>query len=135
MSKNVNISKAKLKDFLTFAKVDKKIWQAVANMSRVSPRTSREILTISNKGRKYVNALIDLSEQIRNGIGAASLQKAVDDIVLGKKAAPSQDEQVVTLPSGEVIATWNNNNLTFNEDIDFNQDDLEQHLVAFFSKK
>lgn len=48
---NIKISKNKLKDFLSFAKVDKKIWQAVSDMSKVSPRTSREILTISIRAK------------------------------------------------------------------------------------
>ena len=133
LSNNIQISKAKLKDFLTFAKVDRKIWDAVGNMSKVSPRTSREILSISGKGKPYFNALIELSEEIRNGIGANSLKKAVDDIVLGKTEI-STGQKPLTLPSGIVIGTWQSNSIKFSNNIEFNQDDLEKHLIDFFNK-
>lgn len=130
---NIKISKNKLKDFLSFAKVDKKIWQSVSDMSKVSPRTSREILTISGKGKKYRDALIELSEEIRKGIGASSLKKAVDDIVLGKTELPS-NQKSLTLPSGVVVGTWQNNTIKFSSNIEFNQDALEKHLIEFFNK-
>ena len=133
LSKNIQISRAKLKDFLTFAKVDRKIWDTVGNMSKVSPRTSREILSISGKGKPYFNALIELSEEIRNGIGANSLKKAVDDIVLGKTEI-STGQKPLTLPSGIVIGTWQSNSIKFSNNIEFNQDDLEKHLIEFFNK-
>ena len=127
LSNNVQISKAKLKDFLTFAKVDKKIWEAVSNMSKVSPRTSREILSISSKGKPYFNALIELSEEIRNGIGANSLKKAVDNIVLGKPEI-SDGQKPLTLPSGIVVGTWQNNSIKFSNNIEFNQEIGRAHV-------
>lgn len=133
LSNNINITKNKLKDFLSFAKVDKKIWQAVSNMSKVSPRTSREILTLSGKGVKYRNALIELAEEIRKGIGATSLKKAVEGIVLGK-TEPLSNEKSLTLPSGVVVGTWQNNMIKFSNNIDFNQGALEKHLIEFFDK-
>lgn len=133
LSNNIQISKAKLKDFLTFAKVDKNIWETVSNMSKVSPRTSREILSISSKGKKYCDALIELSEEIRNGIGANSLKKAVDNIVLGAPEV-STLQKPLTLPSGIVIGTWQSNSIKFSNNIEFNHDDLEKHLIEFFDR-
>lgn len=133
LSNNIQISKAKLKDFLTFAKVDRKIWDAIGNMSKISPRTSREILSISGKGKQYFNTLIELSEEIRSGIGANSLKKAVDNIVLGKTEISARPKPL-TLPSGIVIGTWQNNSIKFSNNIEFNQDDLEKHLIEFFNK-
>ena len=130
---NIQISKAKLKDFLAFAKIDKKIWDAVGNTGKVSSRTAREIFTISGKGKKYVGALIELGEEIRNGLGANSLKNAVDAIVLGVQESVDH-EKTFTLPSGVVVATWKNNALRFSNNIDFSQTELEKHLVQFFSK-
>ena len=130
---NIQISKAKLKDFLAFAKIDQKIWDAIGNTSKVSSRTAREILSISSKGEKYKSALIELGEEIRNGLGANSLKNAVDAIVLGVDESVDP-EKTVTLPSGVVIATWKNNTLKFSNNIDFNQPELEKYLIQFFNK-
>lgn len=46
LASNIQISKAKLKDFLAFAKINPKIWDAIGNTSKVSSRTAREILAI-----------------------------------------------------------------------------------------
>lgn len=131
--KHILISKDKLKNFLAFAKIDSRIWDAVGNTSKVSSRTAREILTISGKGENYIKALIELGEEIKNGLGAASLKKAVDTIILGEEV-PINDEKTLTLPSGIVVATWKNGNLKFSNNIDFNQKDFEQHLLQFFAK-
>ena len=130
---NIQISKAKLKDFLAFAKIDQKIWGAIGNTSKVSSRTAREILSISSKGEKYKSALIELGEEIRNGLGANSLKNAVDAIVLGVDESVNP-EKTITLPSGVVIATWKNNTLKFSNNIDFNQPELEKYLIQFFKK-
>jgi len=130
---NIQISKAKLKDFLAFAKINQKIWDAVGNTSKVSSRTAREILSISGKGKKYINALIELGEEIRNGLGANSLKNAVDAIVLGVNESVDH-EKTLALSSGVVIATWKNNTLKFSNNIDFSGAELEKHLIQFFNK-
>jgi ParB family chromosome partitioning protein len=118
---------------LSFAKIDPKIWEAVGNTSKVSSRTAREILSISTRGKRYTKALIELAEEIRNGLGAASLKKAVESIILGDHLV-DDSEKVLTLPSGAVIATWKNNSLKFSNNIEFNQKQLENHLIEFFNK-
>jgi len=80
-----------------------------------------------------VDALIELGEEIRNGLGANSLKNAVDAIVLGVQESVDH-EKTFALPSGVVIATWKNNALRFSNNIDFSQTELEKHLVQFFSK-
>ena len=74
-----------------------------------------------------------LAEEIRKGIGAASLKKAVEGIVLGK-TEPSSNEKSLTLPSGVVVGTWQNNMIKFSNNIDFNHSALEKHLIEFFDK-
>lgn len=55
LANNINASRAKLTQCLTFNKVPKAIWYSVGNMSKVSSRTSATIYSLSQKGEHVIS--------------------------------------------------------------------------------
>jgi len=85
----LSCSKEKIYSLLTFANVPQRIWDAVMNMSKVSSRTARTILTYSNKGEEYIDAIIALAEDIRKGVGCRRLEKMINEAVHGEQIIDS----------------------------------------------
>ena len=83
LAESLSISRRKLRAYLYFADVDSKIWKAVNNMSKVSPRTAETIYLLSQKGDEYKDALIELADEIKKGVGSTRLTNMVDNLLLG----------------------------------------------------
>ena len=133
LTKLSGYSPSKLDNFLTFQKIPAIIWEAVGNPSRVSSRTAATILALSQKGDKYVDALIHLAEDIRKGAGSRTLEQKILETVNDKGSGVGFQEQIA-LPSGKVIAHWTKNGIQFAKDIPFNQEAFEKMVVQFFQK-
>jgi len=133
LTKLAGYSPSKLDNFLTFKKIPATIWEAVGNPSRVSSRTAATILALSQKGNKYVSALIDLAEDIRKGAGSRTLEQKVLEAINGKYGKRGVQEQIA-LPSGKVVARWTKNGIQFAKDIPLNQEAFEKMVVQFFKK-
>lgn len=103
LAKNINCSRKKLQNFLTFNKIPQIIWDTVGNMSKVSSRTAATIYSITQKGEQCISILVELAEEIRKGTGGHRLEKMVNEILLGKDSALLK-EHILTLPSGATIA-------------------------------
>lgn len=128
----LSMNKVEISRMLSFKQVPKEIWDAVGNISLVSSRTSSEIRAISNKGPKYIEALIMLADKIRSGkLGARNLIKEVDKIISGYKSLEYSTKEVSS-KNGRHLFTWrkdsnSNISISFPKDIRniINKDELE----------
>jgi len=133
LTKLAGCSPSKLDNFLTFEKIPATIWEAVGNPSRVSSRTAATILSLSQKGEKYISALIQLAEEIRKGAGSRTLEQKVLTSLNDKDNGGGGLEQI-TLPSGKLIANWTKGGIQFAKGIHFNQKEIEKILIEYFHK-
>lgn len=134
LSAAIGCSKSKLQNFLAFADIEASIWQAVGNLSKVSSRTATTILTLQKKGQAYIEAMIELAEEIKKGMGCATLEQKVLEIVQGKPAG-IEYQKTIELPSGQIIATWEKNGLRFAKDVHIDQEQFNALVVSFFEKE
>lgn len=128
LAQNINCSRQKLQNFLSFSKIPQVIWDAVGNTAKVSSKTASVIYSLSQKGERYVNILIELSEEIKKGIGSTRLERIVNEILLGQ----NDEDGVIKLPSGIVIGTWKNNSVKLDKHLKIDRDKFIKHLAKFF---
>ena len=126
----VGCSRKKIHSLLAFSKIDKAIWSAVGNMSKISIRSAETILTLANKSNRHKEALIEIAEDIRKGAGCRRIETMVADIISGK--TKNADEEIIESSSGQVIGKWKAGKLHFAKDIDFDRKKLNKMLVGFF---
>jgi ParB family chromosome partitioning protein len=132
LAENVGCSRAKLYNYLTFNQAPKAVWQAVQNMSKVSSKTSAAIYALSQKGESYINAIIELAEEIRKGVGAERLEAMVYDAMNGGTDKNLNDQDAIISNSGQVIGVWKNNSIKFSKNIKLDQKKLEAYLIKYF---
>ena len=128
----LHMGRTKLHNFLAFAKVPEKIWQAVSNMAKVSSKSAATIYAISRKGEEYKKALIEISEEIRNGAGHAKIEKLVNNIILGELKV-EEKEKLITLSNGQVMGVWKKNGIVFTKDARIDKDKLTKALIQYFN--
>ncbi len=87
-----------------FAKIDKAIWNAVANMSKVSAKSAETIYRLSKKSQAYKNALIEIAEEIRKGAGSRRIEQFVNELILGEEHKEVVDGEVIQSEAGQVFA-------------------------------
>jgi len=126
-------SRSKVQNFLCFAKIDKAIWNAVSNMSKVSARSAETIYSLSKRGDIYKKALIEISDKIRKGAGSHRIEKLVEHIVLGEEQAAN--ENVIASPKGEILAVWKNDKLQFAKNLNIDQKDFSGYIANYFTRK
>lgn len=127
----IGCTRRKLENYLCFAKVDEEIWEAVNNMSRVSAKTAEAIYNISKKSDNHKDALIEIAEEIRNGIGCSRIEQLVNTVISGK---PFLDEEEIKASDGTVFAKWRNGKIYLSKDVKFDKEKLNEHLLEFFTK-
>lgn len=117
----LHIERTSVYNLLSFAKVPKKIWNAVEDMSTVSIKTSATIRTLANKGDDYIDALIAIASQIREGIGSRKIERLVKcNLTTGNGKVTSQSSKIVESKKGEYLFTWRNkeeNQMCFSNEI------------------
>lgn len=134
LAQSIGCSRAKLDNYLTFEKVRSSIWEAVGNLSRVSSKSAGTIFKLSKMGEDYINALIDLADEIRKGVGCKTLEKMVMLAVNGDTET-IDFQQSILLPSGQPIAKWTKNGLQFSRNIPVNQNDIANILIKYFQEE
>jgi len=133
LAKVVGCSRRKIQNLLSFAKVDKEIWDAVSNMSKVSAKSAETICVLAKKSDAHKNALIEIADEIRKGIGSKTIQQLVDEVVLGG-AHEEIDGDLIQSSTGQVFATWQKGKLSFSNNINLDKKALNSHLLKFFLK-
>ena len=127
-SSMMGYSKSKLTNLLTFAKVPNDIWLQVNNMSKVSSKASEMIYRLSNKGQTYIEAIINISDDIRKGLGAEGIEKAVLKQVLGDNAKIEYHQPIKTV-DGRVLAYWTKSGIKFEKGVAVNQEKVDQAII------
>ena len=130
LAKNLGISRQKLVNYLYFVKIPKEIWHAVVNVTKVTSRTASSIFALSQKGDRYIEALIECADDIRKGIGAYSLEKLVLSKV--KNDATILPHRPLALADGTVVGTWRNGGFKLNKDLNVNKEKFLKHILKFF---
>ena len=128
----LHFSKAKLHNFLAFAKIPQEIWTAVGNMSKVTSKSASAIYSISKKGKPYIKALIEIAEEIRTGAGHGKIEKLVNNIILGELRV-EEKEELITLSNGQVMGVWKKNGIVFTKDARIDKDKLTKALIQYFN--
>ena len=122
-------SKTKITNLLTFGKVPTRIWSAVEDMSKVSSRCSEIIFRLSNKGDEWIDALVDVAEEIRKGAGANKIEKLVNTAVLGEHVELEHRKKIVS-EDGKIIGCWTKNGLQFEKGLSINQEKVEEAILG-----
>ena len=133
LAESIGCSRPKLQNYLNFEKVPQPIWEAVGNLSKISSRTASTIYLLSQKGKNYITALVDLADEIRKGIGSRTLEQKVLEAINGEDNIIEFQEKIL-LPSGKVIAYWTKSGIQFAKDIHFSQKEIEKIIVRYFIK-
>ena len=120
-------SRDKIYHLLSFANVPTQIWDAVANMSKVSCRSASTINALAKKGDQYINALIAISEEIRKGAGCRKIEKLVNEIVHGEQKI--DDQRQIVSKDGNIIGKWVKNTLVFDPTFKVDQAEIEEFLI------
>jgi len=128
------ISRTQLDRFLTFKKVPEVIWRSVGNISKVSVRAAQTIFLLSKKGEAFVEALLEISDEIKKGAGSRRIDEMVGEIIQGESGKIDHEASLV-LPSGQKIGTWKKNGIQFSKDIPIDQKKLSKALLVFFGKE
>jgi ParB family transcriptional regulator, chromosome partitioning protein len=124
-------SRRKIENFLCFAKIDQSIWDAVANMSKVSAKSAETIYLISKKSQQHKDALIEVAEEIRKGAGSKRIELLVNKIILGEKN--NNDDELIQSTDGTIYATWKNDKIILSKNINFDKKKFSAHLLNFFA--
>lgn len=109
--------------FLAFSQIPLAIHDAVENWSLVSARTAAEIRSISNKGQKYINALIEIAPKIKTGnMGEKRIKQAIKKLVESDDYQQKIKAEEVKSISGRHLFTWrrdsnSNISISFPKDI------------------
>jgi len=126
-------SRKKIQNLLAFEKIDKAIWNAVVNMSKVSARSAETILAISKKSNAHKEAIIEIAEEIRKGAGSVRIEKLVDEILNDQLG--SKEEEIITASNGQVLAAWKKGGIFFSKDVNIDKKKLNKTLIEFFKNK
>ena len=128
------LSKTQLLRFLCFEKVPASIWNAIKVMSKVSVRAAQTIYELSQKGELYVDALIDISDEIKKGAGSRRIEKMVQEL-LGSEVEGIDTSSYIFFTDGRKLGEWTKTGIKFDKTLPINQKKLSQNLVKFFEKK
>lgn len=140
LHKRLGIPTPTLNRYLSFARVPKIIWENVGDLSKVTSRTSAEIAVLSKKGDDYIDALVEIADEIKKGIGARKVNAMVMNIVQGKENKDKKKEIKITY-DGEKYMTLSGSKITLHSPI-LNHEEyknieeaLNEFLLNFIGKK
>lgn len=130
LSSVLGCSKAKLHNYLSFARIPAKILQSIGKKDKISSRSAATILALSKKNAQYTSALIEIAEEISLGAGSSTIEKLVNNIIVGGEQ--KTEEVLVQNAAGQVLAKWKNGKLHFAKDVELDKKKFNQMIVSFF---
>lgn len=112
LQESLAISKLDISRLLSFSRMDKDICNSIKDFTNVSSRTAAEVNRMANKGEKYKDIIISLSDKISKGsIGARSLERMIENRLSPKKA---KYNKVLKGKNIEIVQNNNNYQINFN---------------------
>jgi ParB family chromosome partitioning protein len=131
LSTIIGCSRKKIQNLLCFEKIDKAIWDAVSNMSKVSARSAETILALSKKSDAHKEAIIEVAEEIRKGAGSSRIERLVNE-ALADEFNNDDEEETITTSSGRVVAKWKKGSIFFSKNVKIDRKKLNKLLGEFF---
>lgn len=120
----LQISKQQVSRLLSFRKIPEELVESFKDLSKISSRTSEEIVRLSRKGPEYIDAIKGLSEKISSGkIAGQSLGDRVFKIVENLQKNTKQKNKQKEYSNGRHIFTLRRDN-NFKPSIHFPTDIL-----------
>ncbi|WP_116964200.1 ParB/RepB/Spo0J family partition protein [Fastidiosibacter lacustris] len=136
LAHKVGLTLSSIKNFISFSRIPSDIVNAINDMSKVSSRTSIEIVSLANKGDKYHKALIAIADKIKFGYGEKRIKQEVDKILNKKESVENKEktiksnDKILARISGRRINLDNNIIAKDNYDVFIN--DLEKLMIQYF---
>lgn len=136
LAQKVGLTLSSIKNYISFSRIPCEIIDAIGDMSKVSSRTSIEIVSLANKGDKYNKALISIADKIRLGYGEKRIKQEVDKIlnkrehVETKEKTIKSNDKVLAHISGRRINL--DKDLTSKDNYDVFINDLEKLMIQYF---
>lgn len=105
LAKDLGIGRSTLQNVICFPKIPEVVMEAIQNPERISGRSAWVIYSNAKKGEKYVEALIKIADQIRDGLASYDIDRKVKDIVSENENTLLNGSEVIN-KDGEVIGRW-----------------------------
>lgn len=106
----LKISRQQVSRLLSFNRIPQKIFSLINDFRKVSARTSEEICRLSSKGEDYVNIILDLADQIRDGAtGHRRLEIEISKRLKKESSKKTAGEKVIS-EDGRHLFTWRSDN-------------------------
>ena len=131
LANTLGISKRKLQNYLSFAKVDPVVWEAISNMSRVSAKSAEIIYLLCKKSTKHKDAILDIVDEIRKGAGGRKIEQMVNNIV--KKGTAKTIPELIETDKGLLIGGWKNNSIVFSKKVKIDKGRITKLIIAYFN--
>ena len=130
LCKVLGFSRSKLSNYLIFAKIPEEIWEAIGKKrEKITSRSAQGIYYLSQKGKAYKDALIELTPEIRNGAGVRKLERLVESHV-AKDKPPS--ENIIIDEKGNVYGSWQKHKLIISSGLEIDKPELNKVIIDFF---
>lgn len=109
LARRLNIPKTSFSELMSFNKVPDIIWESVADMSRVKPKTAAFLSLTCQKSKAHLQAVIQLTSKIREGVGTDKLIQLIDKLVsLPAKELPRKSPaQIYQNKAGHILFRFN----------------------------
>ncbi len=104
LQKKLNISKATMSALLSFIAIPSPIIKAIEDLSKVSANVASLIRAYANKGEQYIEAIINISSNIRSGIGGQQFKKLIDS-ALASNASQKIEKLTIKDNGGKELFT------------------------------
>lgn len=133
LSKRLNIPKSSFSELMSFNKVPQEIWDAVDDMSLVSPKTASFLSKLCEKGLIYQNVLISIANKIKEGAGETTLNNLIEKIINNSKTSRNSSK-VYESDKGELLfRLTSEGRISLSKSLlnIINLDDLAEHVKKF----
>lgn len=102
----LKISKQQVSRLLSYKKIPEPLFNAIDDFRKISSRTAYELARLSIKSEAHLQALIEMSEKIRDGkYGQKRIEKELNNII-EKKSTSLPNNKKVTGNDGRHLFTW-----------------------------
>ncbi|ALB24707.1 Nucleoid occlusion protein (plasmid) [Piscirickettsia salmonis] len=134
LAAKLGYSSSSFSNLLSFMHVDDRVWKAVGDTSRVSPRSAKLIKQYCDKGEEHIKALISIAPKIKEGMGAKSLEKTIDRLLSNPEVSNNKKEIFI---NNKKAFSINGGDIKISKSIysQINMDELEKLIYSHLSEK
>ena len=93
-----------MQSLICFAKFPERLVKAIGELDRISARSANSINSLVRKGDKYIDALVEIADEIKHGLASYDIEQKTKNIAEGKINLFSDED--IKNSKGEVVARW-----------------------------